>query len=1218
MSELALRIIRENIKKHERGEDATTLDLGSCGLTEVLEEILVCVWVEDLNFARRWSDWDGKVWQERKTQNTGELNNISQLPASFSRLKNLKKLQVCGHENQKFDLSDLSIISELSNLQELGFWRTMVSDLSPLLRLLNLQILSYSSTQVSDLSPLAGLTSLQILSYSSTQVSDLSPLAGLTGLQILDCAETQVSDLAPLAGLTNLQQLYFDETQVSDLSPLAGLTSLQKLNCSKTQIADLSPLGGLISLQMLSCYKTQIVDLIPLIGLANLQELYFSGTQVANLSPLTGLTNLQKLNCDSTQVADLSALVGLTNLQELSCDSTQVTDLSALVGLTNLQELSCDSTQVADLAPLAGLTNLQELSCDSTQVTDLSPLLSLSNLQRFDCRGTQVADLSPLAGLTNLQELYCFSTQVADLSALVGLTNLQKLSCSFTQVADLSPLAGMTNLQLLSCPSTQVADLSPILFLIEKNVPVKWQNWSDAHEEDNSFSEKPVILVKGCPLTNPPVEVAKQGNEAILRYFEEKARLETTHGIQAVNIKVREAKVLLVGQGKSGKTSLRYKLENPEAALPEPGDTTRGIEITRLNEKMPHTGEALRLNLWDFGGQDVQHYAHQFFLTGSSLYALVTNERIQDNVHLPYWLNIIEMLGKKSPVILIQNKDGGHCQALKDEAAIRARFGNVHNRVFQSDFSQAKSEPEFALLRNKIVELASELPHIEREYLSSFNDLRQKLEAEADRETHYLVWGDYLKLMPELGADLMRDYANALTFLGVCQYFPEDAMLREYVFLRPKWLIDALFELLLHPSLDDTRGLFSENNTLEIWKGAEYDGMHGLLVRMMKQFELCYRVDGDEEKFIVPQRLPGEKNAYGWDPKDNTPVQYRYKFMPKGILTRLICRLHTRIEKDTLLGQRVWNDAVIFTLPNGKGRVFAREVYSENIIELRAIGEKHDEILNQVIQTMDDINRDISEKYDNLQWEKMVPCPCEECAGKESGERFFFKFNVLEKAIDKRIPGLLCDNSMETIPIDEIFGKSGVKKPITRRREMGRFGGKGKMQQGSDFGQSDFGAMSRPAALKIFISYSKHDRDDFLIPMTRYLKPLMLGGLLETWDDSQILPGEEWDEKIKSEIEKADVIFLLVSTNSLNTEYIWNVEIEAAMRRHEAGSARVIPIILSKCLWTEKDQGGESIFPPAKLNALPAKGKPIDEWERENHAWDAVAEGVKAILKELN
>jgi hypothetical protein len=174
--------------------------------------------------------------------------------------------------------------------------------------------------------------------------------------------------------------------------------------------------------------------------------------------------------------------------------------------------------------------------------------------------------------------------------------------------------------------------------------------------------------------------------------------------------------------------------------------------------------------------------------------------------------------------------------------------------------------------------------------------------------------------MPELSEELMRDYANALTFLGVCQYFPDDALLRGYVFLRPKWIIDALFTLLLHDSLDETRGHFTENDTLRIWTGPEYRGMHGLLVRMMERFELCYRVEGDGQTYILPQRLPGENQTYGWNEPDDTPVQYRYKFMPKGILTRLICRLHTRIETDPERGQRVWNDAVIFALPARNAR----------------------------------------------------------------------------------------------------------------------------------------------------------------------------------------------------------------------------------------------------------------------------------------------------------
>jgi internalin A len=914
-------------------------------------------------------------------------------------------------------------------------------------------------------------------------------------------------------------------------------------------------------------------------ALIQLEELMLVGNKkLSDLNPLAQLQNLTTLNVYNTQVSDLSPLAQLQNLTTLNVYNTQVSDLSPLAQLQNLTTLDVSYAPMSDLSPLAQLQNLTELSVYNTQVSDLSPLAQLQNLIWLSIPDTQVCDLSPLTQLRNLKELFVYNTRVSDLSPLSQLQNLTRLSISDTRVIDLSPLAQLQNLTTLSVHNTRVSDLSPLKSMITKGIPVKNQN----------YGENKVILVERCPLNNPPLNIVEQGNEAILRYFDEKERLDQQN--QPSLIKVREAKVLLVGQGKSGKTTLRKKLENPTAEMPAPGDTTRGIEITRLKEKMPHTGEDLCLNLWDFGGQDIQHYAHQFFLTGSSLYTLITNERIQDSVHLPYWLNIVEMLGKKSPVILIQNKDGGHCQALKDEAAIRARFGNVHNKVYQSDFSQAATEQEFAELRQTIVEQASRLPHVEREYLRSFNELREKLEAEAESAKPYLRWEAYLGLMPELGEDLLRDYANSLTFLGVCQYFPDDALLADYVFLRPKWLIDALFELLLHPSLEATRGYFSEKDTRKIWVSPEYQGMHGLLVRMMKEFELCYRVEGEGENYIIPQRLPGENKSYGWDTTGNVPVQYRYKFMPKGVLTRLICRLHTRIEEDKELGQRVWNDAVIFTLPDGKGRVFAREVYSENTIELRATGPKHAEMLNEVIRKMDDINRDA--KYENMQVEKMVPCPCGDCAKLPDNERHFFKFSVLEKALEKGIPDLRCDVSLDSIKVESIFGQSGVTKPRLKYKGEHRYDGR--MRYDGVEGESN--------PRKIFISYSKADQQhkDRLLVHLASLRDKAL-----TWHDQDVLPGEDWDESIRDAIAEADVVLYLVSAHSLAAEYIQKVELPLIEEREDC---ILVPVIVDFCNWQE--------YEFARRNALPGKGIEVvnKQWTNEDEAWLEVVRGVKKVI----
>ncbi len=970
-------------------------------------------------------------------------------------------------------------------------------------------------------------------------------------LDLGNCGLTEVPK--EIAQLFWLEQLSFSRTR-SEWDGIKWITQQTKNTGPANNIerlirrgATLNPFDNLKNLKWLwlngdSHRQFSLSSIALLDGLINLQGLDVSATRISGLSSLSRMANLQALDISKTRVTTLSHLAKLEKLQVLEAQQTKVLNLRPLARLANLQQLNVSYTNVQDLSPLDRLTNLRNISFQLTRVTELSPLASLFKLQKIDLGGTKVVDLCPLAGLASLQWLDISRTPATDLSPLADLHSLEVIHAFRAKVSDLSVLIGLSNLRRLDLSGTQVADLSPLLPLIEDGVPVKYRSglqhwyslWRMAEGEE-------IINISGCPLTNPPPETAQQGNEAILRYFDEQLRVGT--------IKVREAKLLIVGQGKAGKTTLKKKLQDQNAEMPELDDTTRGIEITSLDEKMPQTGEPLRINIWDFGGQDIQHYAHQFFLTGNSLYALVTNERIQDSVHLPYWLNIIEMLGKKSPILLIQNKDGEHCQPLRDEAAIRARFSNVHNHVFQTDFSKAATEPEFADLHREIVHQAAQLPHVEREYLASFAELRGKLESQADLGIHYLRWKDFLAMMPELSEDLMRDYANALTFLGVCQYFPDDAHLSQFVFLRSKWIIDALFALLLHPSLEAKRGYFTENDTFDIWKGQEYQGMHALLVRMMEEFELCYRVEGGGRNYILPQRLPSEKLNYGWDEPGDTPVKYKYKFMPKGILTRLICRLHPRIEADPELGQRVWCDAVIFALPDGKGRVFAREVYSENTIELRATGDKRAEMLNEVIRKMDDINHDA--KYDNLQVEKLVPCPCEECVQAESPG--FHEYDALQKRIEKDKDTSECKKSGEDVSISEIFGKSGVKRPESSQRD----GFKIKLRKD----------IMPTTSLRIFISYSHAQREYFPIFKKDFSQYAKFPGLaVEVFGDDEIPIGTAWDEFLQSKVIDCDVMILLVSQEFMNSRYIQEREFGAAVEQLKAGRELLIaPIYFAPC-----------------------------------------------------
>ena len=71
--------------------------------------------------------------------------------------------------------------------------------------------------------------------------------------------------------------------------------------------------------------------------------------------------------------------------------------------------------------------------------------------------------------------------------------------------------------------------------------------------------------------------------------------------------------------------------------------------------------EEARLHIWDFGGQEIMHSTHQFFLTQRSLYLLVLNGREGgEDADAEYWLQLIESFGGESPVIVVLNKIKEH------------------------------------------------------------------------------------------------------------------------------------------------------------------------------------------------------------------------------------------------------------------------------------------------------------------------------------------------------------------------------------------------------------------------------------------------------------------------------------------------------------------------------------------------------------------------------
>ena len=140
----------------------------------------------------------------------------------------------------------------------------------------------------------------------------------------------------------------------------------------------------------------------------------------------------------------------------------------------------------------------------------------------------------------------------------------------------------------------------------------------------------------------------------------------------------------------------------------------------------------------------------------------------------------------------------------------------------------------------------------------------------------------------------------------------------------------------------------------------------------------------------------------------------------------------------------------------------------------------------------------------------------------------------------------------------------------------------------------------------IFISYS-HKDESFKDELVKHLYPFSITKKAQIWHDGMIGPGILWDKSIKDNLEKADIVLLLVSSDALTSEYINNVEIKKAMNRNRKGENIVIPVVLRPCNWT--------ILTIGNIQALPKGSKAVSIWSNQDEAYVSIVKGLEPLLK---
>ncbi len=149
-------------------------------------------------------------------------------------------------------------------------------------------------------------------------------------------------------------------------------------------------------------------------------------------------------------------------------------------------------------------------------------------------------------------------------------------------------------------------------------------------------------------------------------------------------------------------------------------------------------------------------------------------------------------------------------------------------------------------------------------------------------------------------------------------------------------------------------------------------------------------------------------------------------------------------------------------------------------------------------------------------------------------------------------------------------------------------------------------AVSTP--VEIFCSYA-HEDEAWRQKLETHLSLLKRQGLISLWHDRLITAGTDWTHAIDTHLETASIILLFVSANFFDSDYCYGIEMQQALKRHEAKEARVIPLLVRPVYWRDA--------PFADLQALPTDARPLSVWQDEDAALTDVVAGIRRVLEDL-
>jgi GTPase SAR1 family protein len=599
------------------------------------------------------------------------------------------------------------------------------------------------------------------------------------------------------------------------------------------------------------------------------------------------------------------------------------------------------------------------------------------------------------------------AARAADAARVADVARVADTNCNVARVANRVAARAVARAAVDACDAAMpVIDLQPILLKdleIIKNKKCNFQSnitlyggiWADfqrvlndlgceywgkwyAKVFDNNFMLDDPDFDDIELRLNVPGEIMAHGAATVARYV---IKLKTQGAVR-----LNEARVIILGDKGSGKTSLARRLKNPFYPMPTEDDSTDGVDLIDwiVPNDLNQPDNGVNVHIWDFAGHAITHSVHRCFMSERCLYILVVDGRTEGGNRAEYWLDQIQHYSRDSPVLIFVNIRDKHPADIPEDV-LRDEFSSI-KKFYQVNID--KDDTLLEAFRQDVMNLLRNNPLWKNQKISipAYNvkeTLRKKFVEDKMNFIDQKTFSNIAKnsgLLENEHEQLLKDLSD----LGVCLWYDNNKIIQaEGLLLNPNWVSYGIYRL-INWGIEQKKYRFSSSDLSQVFTGTDADKYPkekaDVLLTLMTTNKLAFFKDSHTKEILVPLLLPAGRR------KDVPPpdfplggclrIEYRTsRTLPPHIVVQLALS-----HPEELIEQSSWRfGAVLQWKQDAKDKNQLQEaILAEALVEenerMRSVtvsvkGPKRTEYIDKLRTTLNNIFADYKNSCLELKYE---------------------------------------------------------------------------------------------------------------------------------------------------------------------------------------------------------------------------------------------------------